>query len=318
MRVLVTGAAGFVGANIMHGLDEAGVTAIGLVSGHPGSIEPGVRTASSEFYRCDLRDIDSLKELVALTRPDYIVHAAAITPSPELESADPVRIHQVNELSTLALLEAAAQSDVQRFLLLSSAAVYPNDPTSSLPLTEDSPLDESGGMYALTKIASERLCRWAHRTYGLDARAIRLGPVYGFFERPTHSRNRMSAVHQALEMVARQEVIRCNHREAVQDWIFGTDAADAILRVLLQSDLSSSVFNLAGPGVSMATLLETVREVTDAPEIHWVDDAQANLLISRSPRRAPLDISRIQNETGYRPRFTLRQGIDVLYRRDGN
>lgn len=317
MHVVVTGALGFVGANVSAALLAAGhsVTAIHrgpldlLIAGELQAKAPG----AVQFQQGDVRDQAFMERILAGSAAHAIIHAAAITPSVEKERAQPEVIFETNEASTLSLLLLAYRFGLQRFLFLSSAAVYAGSDSHD-PLDEHAPLRTDGGLYALTKLASERLCRWATARYGLDTRIVRIGPVYGPFERPTASRENMTAVYRALNAALRGEILRCNNPAFVQDWIYGADTGRALSLLVESTDLRHDTYNLAGEPISMDRLLEGVVASLPSTRIEWVATAaEANVPVAGPAQRGPLDTQRLQQDTGYQPAFTIESGIAAYH-----
>jgi nucleoside-diphosphate-sugar epimerase len=312
MRVLVTGAAGFVGLHLVSELAAAGYDVIGLSRALPARDVLAGPTGKVKFVLGDVRDHAMLERLVAETRPTHIVHAAAITPSAADERERPREIVETNEVSTLTLLTAAARQGCERLLYFSSAAVYA-EAGPDAPIPEDAPLRDGGGLYPLTKLASERLCRWAGERLGIDARSVRIGPVYGEHERrPTSSRQNMSPAYRAVALALRGETLRCNDALATWDWVHGVDVGRALLRLLSApaGDLQRDTYNLAGEPVPMGRLLEAVAAVVPGTRVEWVATAgEANLPVPATIRRAPLDSTALARDTGYRPSYSIETGI---------
>ena len=303
MKILVTGAAGFVGSHIVRHLDSARHTVFAVdVARPPRAI---AASDSIELIRCDVTESESLAAVIARVGPDAVVHAAAITPGHE-EVDRAAEVLQVNLTSTLTALVASANSGCRRFIYLSSAGVYQN-PGHGLSLTEESPVDNTGGLYAQSKLASENLCAWATRELGLSTVSLRVGPVYGEFERPTETRSRMSPLHQAIALATEGREISCNAPEAIYNWIHGDDVGRAIL-LAIEASSADAVYNLAGPNVSMRETLETVAEVIPCTSIEWTDDRESAALriplISR-----PMSSRLIAAGLGFSTDVSLRDGI---------
>ncbi len=307
VRVMLTGASGFVGSHIEEVLIDAGHAVLSVDRGSPRS--PG---GEAEFHACDVRDTTRVSAIVEGWQPNAIVHAAAIT-SGDDERDRALEIVQVNQLSTLTLLTAAARTGCRRFVYLSSAGVYA-DPSSGSILDERSPLADPGGLYAQTKIASERHCRWATDVLGLATVALRIGPVYGLRERPTSSRDRMSAIYRILELVRAGHDITCSDSETIYNWIHGDDVGRAV-ELLLVDHPPAHVYNLAGADISMSELLDTLTRVSNRRiRYRWVERSdEANLLVSAANRSRPISSRAIERDLGFVPRVDLETGLrDML------
>jgi nucleoside-diphosphate-sugar epimerase len=182
MNVLVTGASGRIGANLVAALAREGHSVRGAV--RPGSPRRAklealvaslpVRHARASVVEADLVDRDALERLVA-DGPggEAIVHNGVVF------TADPALMVKGSLEATAALLEAARQQGCPRFVFVSSASVYegtayrPGDPVRE----EEAVPDVLGGVYGACKLAAEALCAAYHRQHGLPALSIRLPMV---------------------------------------------------------------------------------------------------------------------------------------------
>ena len=153
-KYLVTGAAGFIGSNIVEELVARGaeVRALdNLSTGKASNVEPFLDRI--EFVEGDLNDSELLRRVVRGV--DYVLHQAAL-PSVPRSIADPLSSHEANATGTLKLLIAARDEGVKRVVYASSSSVYGDSPT--LPKRRgyaDKPLSP----YAVNKLAAEQYCR---------------------------------------------------------------------------------------------------------------------------------------------------------------
>jgi len=164
-RVLVTGIEGFVGCHLARHLAALGLDVVGLHWQEPSESLPARLVAG------DVRDPAALRRLLEETRPDSVVHLAALS-SVTTSEAHSLTAYQVNVIGTLNLLESVRQLGLRsRVLLVSSADVYGRANVGQ-PLTETDPLQPVSA-YALSKLMAGEAARFYHRSYGLDVVVLR-------------------------------------------------------------------------------------------------------------------------------------------------
>lgn len=315
MRVLITGATGFVGAHATAAFAAAGHEVVALHHGPRDDRLSAAITrrgsAQTRFVRADVRDLAAIERIVRDNAPTHIVHAAAITPVPAQEKDEPARVVETNELGTVNLLIAAARQGAHRFLFVSSTGVYAALDRSR-ELDEESPVCDECGLYAATKLGAERLCRWSRQTLQLEPSIARLGSVYGQFERPTQSRRRMSWIHQAISLGVAGTEVRCNAPDAVRDWIHGDDVGAALVAMAQAQTLPHDVYNLAGPRQSMRAVLGELSRIMPTLRVKWTRRLEeANLPIAPAAHRCPISAARLGRDVGFAPRVDLASGLRV-------
>ncbi len=312
-KVLVTGAAGFVGVNLMRRFALAGAEVFGLVRRAP---DPQVEAflersaAPATWLLGDVTDRDGSRALVREAKPDVVVHAAAVTFTPEQEKADPATVFDVNAGGTLALLEAARLGGVSRFVLVSTGGLYGKAaPNPALP--ETTPL-RSGSMYAIAKVASEQLCERFAELFGLDVRIGRLGTAYGPMERTTGSRSGLSAIHQLVTAEGDEDgVVRVAGAEIARDFCHIDDVAEAFWQLASGERLSHTVYNVGAPAATdllgaMAMLAELRPGTRYLPVSN---DDVADVRQTAANARGAMDLSRITGDTGWSPTYDLGAGL---------
>ena len=313
MPILVTGANGFVPANVVAHLVAAGRE---VVAFHRSPVDPvlerWLRAAGAgalTFVQGETHDERAVAALFATHRPEGVIQMAAMTPMDAATERGQVRqIVGTNVTGALNVLLASAEHGVGRVVFLSSSSVYA--PNGGTLLTEASPTREDGGLYPLTKLAGEQLCRWVTVNHGLDTRAVRLGPVYGPWERPTASRRKMSSVWEAVHEAMAGRPLRCNNPGLARDWIHAADAAAGLVALLDAPSLSHDRYNLAGASVTMERTLAAVAAAVPGTKIEWVAGPEAaNVPIPDAPTRGPLDSSRLTADTGWTPRYDIEAGM---------
>jgi nucleoside-diphosphate-sugar epimerase len=314
MIVLVTGGTGAVGVNIVRVLAEAGHEVLCL-SRHAAS-EDAVRdrflapvAGRVRVVAGDVGDPASLDAMWATHRPTHVVHAAAITPTAEMERTMATTILQANIMGTVNVLEAGRRGGVRRIAYISSAAVY-GEYDEAAAIDESMPV-KPWGLYGIAKDASEKLCAYHAHLHGTDVASFRVGWVYGPMERPmAGSRLAMSLAYEVVRLALAGEEIRLAHLDHVRDWILAEDLGRAILAVLDAPALPHRIYNLAGDrGYTHRELLDTLGRVVPV-RYRQVPDADANVPPRQTQkRRGPLSIARLTADTGYRPRYSLEAGL---------
>jgi nucleoside-diphosphate-sugar epimerase len=314
MNVLVTGGTGAVGANIVRALAAAGHDVVCVSRGADAAdaalgrflapVASRVRIAAA-----DVGDPASVDRLWAEHRPTHVVHAAAITPTPDMERRLGPAVLQVNVMGTVHILDAARRWAARRVVYVSSGAVY-GESDEAVPVDETSAV-KPWGLYGIAKDASERLCGYWGHLHGLDAVSLRVGWVYGPMERPMPgSRLTMSLVHACVRLALAGDEIRLAHLHPVRDWIHADDVGRAVMAVLERPTLAHRVYNVAGPeGYSHWALLDALSRAVPV-RYRQVAEHEANVppALTRS-RRGPLAVARLMSDTGYRPRYALEDGL---------
>lgn len=177
--VLVTGASGFLGSNLTHALVKQGVTPRVFV--RPGSRQDTFPLSQVNLYEGDLRDVETLKKAVAGV--DVVYHCAATMKGTKDE------FFQSNVQGTAQFLEAARASGVQRFIHVSSVAVYGPGQKTIIREEEDyDPLPQQRGYYTWTKIESDRLALQFAKERQFPVTILRPGIIYGPGVKPFFAR----------------------------------------------------------------------------------------------------------------------------------
>jgi len=178
-RYLITGGAGFIGANLAHALVARGESVRILddfSTGRPQNLH-GIEDRI-EVVRGDIRDPKVVARAVAGV--EVILHQAALNSNPR-SIQEPVQTNDVNVGGTLTLLQAARAAGTRRLVYASSSSVYGE--VAGLPKTEDMPTAPKAP-YGVSKLAAEQYCRVFTQVYGIETVSLRYFNVYGPRQHP--------------------------------------------------------------------------------------------------------------------------------------
>jgi UDP-glucuronate 4-epimerase len=306
----VTGAGGFLGVQLLRGLAAAGADVVGLVRRPVDDVTRDFLAPVATrvaWHQGDVTDRAGMAELLA-TGLDVVVHAAAVTATPAQEREAPARVFDVNAGGTVNLLEAARRSPPRRFVLVSSGGLYGPAPPAPA-LDEDAPL-RGDGMYAIAKVAAERLALRYADLVGLDVTIGRLGTTYGPMERPSGSRSNLSAVQQAIDAMRAAGPggsVAVRGADVARDFLHVDDAIDAFVR-LAASPSPPAVVNVGAPVA--APLSDALDALADASGARWHEaaaDEEPAVVQTAANARAAMDTRRLA-ALGWRPRYDLASG----------
>lgn len=237
---LITGGAGFIGANVAEVLVRRGERVRVLDNFATGSMDnlAAIR-AQIEIAEVDVRDYGALQR--AMDGVVYVCHQAALR-SVERSVDDPLSSDDVNTHGTLQVLMAAREAKtVKRVVYASSSSVYGDNDT--LPKTEDLP-PAPISPYAVTKLAGEHYCRVFTKLYGLETVSLRYFNVFGPKQNPASSY--AAVVPLFMRAALRGETIEIHgDGEQSRDFTYIDNVVEANLLSCLTPGIGGEVFNVA-------------------------------------------------------------------------
>jgi GDP-4-dehydro-6-deoxy-D-mannose reductase len=305
VRVLVTGAHGFVGGHLIATLRARGHEVV------PADRAP--HAGDADTLPLDVTDPLAVRGAVELAQPDAIAHLAAQAFVPA-SLADPDGTFDVNAHGTLRLLDAARAVADQggrppRVLVVSSGDVYGAQPRDAFPLRETTaPLPRSP--YAASKVAAEALALAYARSYGVDAVVSRafnhIGPGQD---------ERFAVVAFALQ-IARVAAggaprVLVGNLDASRDFLDVRDVCDAYALLLEGGGASGEIYNVcSGAATTMREVLRRLVELARVPVEIREDPARMR------PADVPVsvgDASKLREATGWAPRVPLAAALRAVY-----
>ena len=316
---LVTGGAGFIGANFVLDAVADGVRVINLdlltYAGNPDTLAALKDNPDHVFIHGDIGDRDLVARLLAEHQPDAILNFAA--ESHVDRSIDgPADFIQTNVVGTLALLECArdywrelpeGRKEAFRFLHVSTDEVYGSLGDEGL-FTETTPYAPNSP-YSASKAASDHLVRAFHHTYGLPVLTTNCSNNYGPYQFPEKLIPLVIA-----RAVAGEPLPIYGDGKNVRDWLFVKDHCTAIRRVL-DAGRVGEVYNVGGNAERQnIEVVETICRLLDQRRPREDGKPRANQItfVRDRPghdRRYAIDASKIRSELGWTPATTFDEGI---------
>lgn len=313
MAVLVTGAHGFVGLNVVRTLATLGFDAVAVGRNAPDAwVSAFLDDVSSRVTHvaADLSEPGALREATSGLEIDAVVHAAVVTSTtPQVERDDALNIVRVNVGGTMEALDLARAGGARRFVYVSSPSAFGNAATDAL-VGETVP-KQPDSIYGITKDASEELTRRYGQIHGLSTASVRIAQPYGPGERATSSRLRTSPIYEWLLAISAGSPLVTGPLERGRDWTYIDDTARGIAELALAEYLEHDLYHLArSETVTVGEVIAELRKLH--PGIETIEDADhpdLNPNIAGPAERRPLDTSRFRTEFGWAPDTGIEVGM---------
>ena len=322
MKVLLTGAAGFIGMHVAQRLLARGDEVVGLdnlndyyeVSLKEARLarltpQPGFR-----FVKMSVEDRDGMAQLFAAERFDRVVHLAAQA-GVRYSLQNPNAYIDANIVGFMNILEGCRHSGVQHLVYASSSSVYGGN--TKMPFSEADSVDHPVSLYAATKKANELMAHTYSHLYGLPTTGLRFFTVYGPWGRPD-----MALFLFTKAMVEGRPIDVFNRGDMQRDFTFIDDIVEGVIRTLDRpaepdpafdgnhphpghSKAPFRVFNIGNQGpVKLMAFIEAIEKALGIT-------AQKNLL-PMQPGDVPAtyaDVSELTAWTGFSPATPIEEGV---------
>ena len=305
MKILVTGGAGFIGSNFVRmaltdkfpnfNVDEIVVLDLLTYAGDEENLAPIATDKRYKFVKGDIRDLELAKKLMGQT--DYVVHFAAESHvDRSIEGGS--EFVSTNVMGTQVLLDAARNSNLKRFLHVSTDEVYGSISEGSWP--ENHPLLPNSP-YSASKAGSDLLVRAYNRTHKLDTVITRCSNNYGQYQFP----EKVMPLF-ITNIIEGKKVPLYGNGLNVRDWLHVDDHCRGIALALTKGK-SGEVYNIGG-GTEL-TNVELTHKILAAMGvgeefIQLVEDRKGHDL------RYSVDITKINTELGYSPQVDFEIGLE--------
>ena len=304
--ILVTGGAGYIGSHAVRQLidrNEEVIIVDNLETGHEDAIHP-----QAKFYKVDIRNEEELDNVFTENKIDEVIHFAANSLVGESMS-NPLKYYNNNVHGTEVLLKVMIKHDVKKIVFSSTAATY-GEP-NNIPILE-SDLTNPTNAYGETKLAMEKMMKWADLSHGVKYISLRYFNVAGAHESGEIGEDHNPETHLIpliLQVpLGKREFISIfgddydtHDGTCIRDYIHVTDLADAHILAVhkLREGSNSNIYNLgSGNGFTVKEMIEAARKVTGHPIPAKVCERRAG-----DPAKLVAASQKARTELGWEPKL---------------
>jgi UDP-N-acetylglucosamine/UDP-N-acetylgalactosamine 4-epimerase len=314
-RWLITGAAGFIGSNLLQTLLELDQHVVGFdnfATGHRTNLQevehcvPPAQWRRFRFIEGDIRDPDACRR--ACEGVDFVLHQAALGSVPR-SIEDPITTNSVNVSGFLEILSAARSAGVKRFVYAASSSTYGDHP--GLPKVE-SLIGKPLSPYAVTKFANELYADVFSSTYGFSSIGLRYFNIFGARQDPNGPY--AAVIPKWIAALIQNEPVYINgDGETSRDFCYVANAVQANLLAATSLDEAAvnQVYNVAvGQRTSLNELFEHLRAMLAPRFAHLAEASPIHRDFRAGDVRHSLaDISKVHRLLGYEPTHTASEGL---------
>ena len=322
MKILVTGAAGFIGYHVARRLLERSDDVAG-VDNLNDYYDPALKEARLallqhfprfEFERIDISDSRAMADLFETHRPARVVHLAAQA-GVRYSLVNPHAYTQSNVTGFLNILEGCRATNVEHLVYASSSSVYGSN--TKQPFSEHHNVDHPVSLYAATKKANELMAHTYAHLYGLPCTGLRFFTVYGPWGRPD-----MALFRFTRGILADEPIPVFNEGRMVRDFTYVDDVVEGVVRVVDQIAASDPEWNPADPDPARSGAPYRVYNIGNNQPLELLEyiavleeqlGKKAKMeLLPMQPGDVPstmADVSELERAVGFRPATTVRDGI---------
>jgi UDP-glucuronate 4-epimerase len=311
MKLLITGAAGFIGFHTSKTFLEKGFEVVGIdnvndyynVRLKEDRLKQLHSHLNFTFERVDLSNKLALDTIFQLHSFDYVIHLAAQA-GVRYSIEQPMKYIESNVVGFTNLLECLRTHSVQRLLYASSSSVYGN--STDVPFSTEHRTDTPVSLYAATKKSNEVFMNAYSSLYGIKATGLRFFTVYGPWGRPD-----MAYYSFADDMLNHRTIRVFNQGKLSRDFTYIDDVVSAIVRLIDHYETDSAdapshvIYNIGNNHpVSLETFISTIEDLLGvSASKEYVEMQRGDVLSTYA------DISGLKELIGYQPKTSLQEGL---------
>ena len=322
MKILVTGAAGFIGMHVAERLLARGDAVVGLdnlndyydVSLKEARLAQLTPRAGFTFERADLADREAIDILFRREKPNVVIHLAAQA-GVRYGMTNPHAYAQSNLVGFLTILEGCRHHGVKHLVFASSSSVY--GANTAIPFSETENVDHPLSLYAATKKSNELMAHAYAHLYGLPVTGLRFFTVYGPWGRPD-----MSPFVFTRKILAGEPIDVFNNGNHARDFTYIDDIAEGVVRCADRPAQPDPAFDSANPDAATSSAPYRIYNIGNNDPVELMDFiASIETAVGRKaiknflpmqPGDVPTtyaNIDALERDTGFSPHTPIGEGV---------
>ena len=326
-KILVTGAAGFIGFHICKKLIENNYEVLGIdnlnsyyeISLKKERINQVSKLANElknkwNFIKIDLENNNEINETFNDFKPQTVIHLAAQA-GVRFSITNPDSYIKSNLVGFANIIEACRNNSIGHLIYASSSSVYGGN--TKLPFSEDDPVDHQVSLYAATKRSNELIAHVYSHLYKIPCTGLRFFTVYGPWGRPD-----MAPMKFTKSIFANEPIKIFNNGDMMRDFTYIDDVSDAIYKLIKKIPIKDSNFNFENPKPSTSWAPHRIFNIGNqecVPLMRFIDILEKEIGIEA--KKIYLDMQEgdvkctsssteyLNNWIGYKPYTSIEEGI---------
>ena len=300
-NVLITGASGFIGANLVRDLINTKDQIHILIRKQSNLWRLNNIISECNVHFVDISNIEEVKNIISEIKPEIVYHCATYGVYPNQK--DVSKMDQTNVVGTLNLLKALHEnSELKRLVNLGSVFEYGSKSNSTKETDPAQPFDS----YSATKVSQTKLVEDHSHQKKLPAVTLRIFTPYGIFEEPGR------LISDVMVAAVKKNPLRIFSRKAKRDFVYIGDVTSALIKASNKPGIDGEIFNIgSGKSTSVEEIVNLVSKVTNIDlEVSWYDENQREY--DKTDTNGFADLQKAK-KIDWKPEVSLKDGLSRTY-----
>jgi GDP-L-fucose synthase len=304
-NILVTGASGFIGTNLIESLTKLGANVTGVIYRRP----PQIENPKVKYIKADLQ-LNEDCELVC-KNIDYVFMCAANSSGAAVMSSAPLTHLTPNVIMNTQMLAAAYKEKVNKFIFVSSNTVYP---LTDFAVTEDDVTYDFYGKYHIVgwmKLFSEKMCEmysW-HINNPMRTIVIRPGNLYGPYDKFNRAESKVIAALIRRFSEKENPMVVWGDGSDIKDFLYIDDFIDGMIKATINEKLTGPLNIASGQPVTIRNVVDILKKITENTTEIKFDITKPTMIPIRL-----ISIAKVRNLLDWSPKTSLDEGLDLTYK----